>query len=332
MKLANSPGLSSLRQRLIYHTWGDLGFPTAIPTITNSGNLGYKTVGLGDISVTYELTCTLPRSGTAVNHALIASSPSNGAATPWVISHAGHGMHYFSGNTLDVDYNAQGMCTQTAALGWHTMGVCMVGYGYNPIPSLHLTKLSGEKVIIWSGDHDGSMIDGDGGISALAFFIEPIIQGINWIKANYPNAPIYMYGLSGGGWSCDYAPALDPRIEKSYNVMGSEPFNVQDANPPASTDWEQSRNRNWWTDVLGVKEEYLYALGCIEPGRRKVIVCGTDDPTWHVAGSETLLFAARDAVQAVTPPGQFDIWIDRHSKVHGYSAWSLPRIFADMAI
>ena len=56
----------------------------------------------------------------------------------------------------------------------------------------------------------------------LRYFIEPVV-----LTANYAVAQGYeeinMAGLSGGGWSTTFAPAVDKRIKRSFPIAGSVP-------------------------------------------------------------------------------------------------------------
>jgi hypothetical protein len=56
----------------------------------------------------------------------------------------------------------------------------------------------------------------------LRYFIEPVVLTANYAEAaGY--AEINMAGLSGGGWSTTFAPAVDKRIKRSFPIAGSVP-------------------------------------------------------------------------------------------------------------
>eukprot|EP00911_Craspedida_sp_UC1_P001938 UC1_evm2s1491 len=56
----------------------------------------------------------------------------------------------------------------------------------------------------------------------LRYFLEPAVLTVNYAKAlGYDE--IYMAGLSGGGWSTTFAPAIDKRIKASFPIAGSVP-------------------------------------------------------------------------------------------------------------
>jgi hypothetical protein len=56
----------------------------------------------------------------------------------------------------------------------------------------------------------------------LRYFIEPVVLTANYaMAAGYEE--INMAGLSGGGWSTTFAPAVDKRIKHSFPIAGSVP-------------------------------------------------------------------------------------------------------------
>lgn len=60
------------------------------------------------------------------------------------------------------------------------------------------------------------------GDHALRYFIEPVVLTANYVTAQ-GYSEIYMAGLSGGGWSTTFAPAVDKRIKASFPIAGSVP-------------------------------------------------------------------------------------------------------------
>lgn len=61
-------------------------------------------------------------------------------------------------------------------------------------------------------------------------YYQPVIDLLNELDKENNKLPIYMSGLSGGGWTASVITALDNRIIKGYSVEGD----------PAESDWEQS--------------------------------------------------------------------------------------------
>ena len=71
------------------------------------------------------------------------------------------------------------------------------------------------------------------GVTLLSIFVQPVVDAVSQIKRDYPKSKIFMVGLSGGAWTTHVAAALDPRINWSMAVAGSEPIES------AAYDYEQ---------------------------------------------------------------------------------------------
>lgn len=65
-------------------------------------------------------------------------------------------------------------------------------------------------------------------------FFQPVVDFINAIE---PGMPVYMAGLSGGGWTTSVVTALAPRVKRGYSVSGDIPIDVRPLTDDA--DFEQ---------------------------------------------------------------------------------------------
>src|SRR5271169_591140 len=90
------------------------------------------------------------------------------------------------------------------------------GYGVTALFNLLLTN--GYSVFAMnmpacgqSWEHDA--LYADYGEIAMGYFIEPIVQAINYMQAHYSFANYNITGLSGGGWTSDVAPAIEIRLQ-----------------------------------------------------------------------------------------------------------------------
>ena len=72
------------------------------------------------------------------------------------------------------------------------------------------------------------------GVNLLSVFIQPVVDAVSQIKKDFPKSKIFMIGLSGGAWTTHMAAAVDPRIDWSMAVAGS------DSIESAAHDYEQS--------------------------------------------------------------------------------------------
>lgn len=116
----------------------------------------------------------------------------------------------------------------------------------------------------------------------FCFFLEPVVQGINYFLQTNPGADVAMVGISGGGWTTTLAPAVDIRIKRSFPVAGSYPLYCRtNPFPTFSHDIEQDyeplyretdSNGDGITDTAAGAASWLeiYALGGYGPGRRQV--------------------------------------------------------------
>ncbi|MCX6997348.1 MAG: hypothetical protein NTV49_09735, partial [Kiritimatiellaeota bacterium] len=121
------------------------------------------------------------------------------------------------------------------------------------------------------------------------FFLEPIVQGINYFLQAHPGAEVAMVGISGGGWTATLAPAVDIRIKQSFPVAGSYPLYCRTKPfPTFSHDIEQYYDplyREIDSDGDGIADTAagvaswleIYALGGLGPGRRQVQILNFND-------------------------------------------------------
>ncbi len=120
----------------------------------------------------------------------------------------------------------------------------------------------------------------DGAI--FRFFLEPMVQGVNYFLHTTPKAFDVSYvGLSGGGWTGHMLAALDTRIKISFPVAGSLPLYARGFSPGSEGDAEQiyaplylevdKHNTNGVPDTAAGVASWLeiYALGGIGPGRHQ---------------------------------------------------------------
>ena len=76
--------------------------------------------------------------------------------------------------------------------------------------------------------------------TVFRFFVEPVIQGINYFQQSTPQAiDVSMVGLSGGGWATHFCAAIDRRIRYSFPVAGALPLYARKFSPGSWGDREQ---------------------------------------------------------------------------------------------
>lgn len=101
----------------------------------------------------------------------------------------------------------------------------------------------------------------------LANWAGPVSIAINKLKADFPSAAIYMTGISGGGWTTTLCSAIDTRIQKSYQFVGSMPEFIY-------------INRDYEQRLPGLTADFmtLYLLAACPSPRRHLQVLYENDP------------------------------------------------------
>lgn len=200
----------------------------------------------------------------------------------------------------------------------------------------------------WNTDHDGALPGGAAfdfqdqltrghneifaeladqvGGQAFRFFLEPIVETINWHETRPGRGDAIMIGLSGGGWTTSMAAALDTRIAVSIPVAGSSPLYHRNADPGSRGDAEQYYEPLYDEDIAadgsggGVATWLeIYALGGYGPGRRQVMVTNLGD-TCCFSGTfaDDFKEIVRDRVAALGA-GAWDYYRDESHAEHQIS-------------
>lgn len=71
----------------------------------------------------------------------------------------------------------------------------------------------------------------------IEYYYENVLNFVNSLNDCYP---VYMMGLSGGGWTTTVITALSDKILYGYSIAGDAPFDIRDrSNQPPDLEWEQ---------------------------------------------------------------------------------------------
>ncbi|CAE7605612.1 LPEAT1 [Symbiodinium microadriaticum] len=118
----------------------------------------------------------------------------------------------------------------------------------------------------------------DEGKPWVQYFLEPVINTINFAIDSLAYERIIMMGLSGGGWTTTLAAAVDPRIVLSIPIAGSLPCDFRHT----SWDFEQFCSDRW--AQIG-NYTALYVLAALEKDRASVQMLHESDPCcFHACG------------------------------------------------
>jgi hypothetical protein len=172
----------------------------------------------------------------------------------------------------------------------------------------------------------------DGG-TVFRFFLEPVVQGINYFLATTSNpGDISMTGHSGGGWSTHMAAAIDTRIKQSFPACGSYPMylrNRGEPDPNPSAEFEQgyyplygevdTDADNYTDTAVGVASWLeIYALAGYGSGRSQVQLLNYYDGEFGSDLSNTY----KDFVSGVVDTlgqGDWDLFLDTGPTGHWLS-------------
>ena len=141
--------------------------------------------------------------------------------------------------------------------------------GMNPRPIVDHPRLG--RMLL--NDPDDLQLLNSRNYSSLAYFLMPLVAGLNHALDEQSYARVGATGFSGGGWAVQVFSAIEPRIQATYSVAGSVPANVHVAKP----EWGSPEQRQGtFYEIVNYSE--LYVLAADQPGRRHVQVYNETDP------------------------------------------------------
>jgi len=237
------------RAALIQNAFGSTTLPTAQSTIT--ANVQNPFPAFTNISRVDQYVATMPNGQINTSNLYVAGPTS---LNRMVILDPGH----------------QGTCDWTAFPPTYRMEIvlqALLDAGFSVL-AMNMPACGS------SAAHD--QLFASYGDTAMRYFIEPIVQALNYLDAHEAYLSYDMAGLSGGGWTTTIASALDPRIELSFAVAGSMPgvHLVPGAtNSPNNGDAEQN-NLDYYA-LAGYLDDYV--LASHGPNRRHVQILNFND-------------------------------------------------------
>ena len=292
IRFRTSAEADTKRQELIHYIWPD-GLPTnTLPAAAT--NIGAE-VFSGDLKgLNGELAASVDRLDSNVSgmdfHSiayLLHPKTTSANTTRLVIAHQGHQGRLVDGvgdaiNRL-LEYGFTVLAMQMPLVGWNTWHTITLPDGGGTVTitnrgtSGHTEVFSKLTPILING-------------GCFRFFLEPVVQCINYFQHTTPEAAdVSMFGLSGGGWTTHMVPAVDTRIKQSFPVAGAYPGYIQQLLPPGSADTEQTyaplyleivrQNPSGIPDTAaGVASKLeIFALAGYGPGRRQIQILNLYD-------------------------------------------------------
>lgn len=164
---------------------------------------------------------------------------------------------WHNGHMVATKRDHMGMSRLLNMYGFDVLEFAMPGFSWNAPVNAPATSATHEQFSVLETQ----------GAHPLSLFIGPVIRSVNWAaRKGYKH--VHMIGISGGGWTTTVAAAIDPRIESSFEIAGTLPFDLRHQQwSKDHGDFEQDEKRPLYRDC---DMECFYMLGALEPGRRRV--------------------------------------------------------------
>jgi hypothetical protein len=253
--------VTAKRDALTHFIWGPDGFPAAKLPASVQRNVPSPVSGLANLGRVDRLNITMDA---GQHDAVFHMIPRVNANDRLVIVHQGHTC------TLD---DSQALTDDGPGMQRMINGLLSEGYSVLAAYMPHMNDQLPDPCV---SDHDLMFRTITTIGSPLKFFLEPLVEGLNYLqtRADQDQFPHYrdysMVGLSGGGWTTTVYAALDPRITLSVPVAGSIPLYLR-FNDPGDTEQELTQ--------FYAMAHYpdLYVMGSYGRGRRQVWVLNRRD-------------------------------------------------------
>jgi pimeloyl-ACP methyl ester carboxylesterase len=316
-----TPGDVELRRaELRRFVFGSAGLPTGLPDVERGIEDPEFSEGLTNLKRIDRLTIALPIGFTSIAYHLVPRR-ANGRL---LVYHHGHVKSFRDGATTIARFLDRGYALLVFAMP-------LAGHNTNPeeldtpCGRVDLSASAGPRT-----EHDAFACLPQ----PLRYFLEPLAVGLNYASRLYDGTA--MVGLSGGGWTTVVYAALDPRVQRSYPVAGSEPFHVTartcagetpETVPKCFGDFEQRL-----PDLYRIANYLeLYTLGGFGPGRRQLAIYNVFDPCcFSGRGYEEWRPRVQGALRRLGS-GAYDAIGDTTHRQHVISPFALRAIEADLA-
>lgn len=207
-----------------------------------------------------------------------------------VLVHQGHGGDFIAAKPLIASLLNADYCV---------VAISMPLLGANNQPWVNLPTIGPLKLT--QHDHLQYLAMPQGGLP-IQLFIEPVVAIINFLQSQ-SITPIFMAGLSGGGWTTLLSAAVDQRIVTSILIAGDLPLAFRASSPRDWGDYEQMEPRL----QSQINSLQLHALGATT-GRKQVVIYNEFDDCCF-AGRAGLIFI---------PPIQRQLQQLQQGKLHLY--------------
>ena len=291
IRLKDTKSVATRRQTLYRFLWGQNDLPTLKPKkVGLDDDSAYKTLKSAskveklEVSLSYQLKSFI--------HHLSPEKP-NGVL---IIYHGGHE------DVLDHKEVFEKLLQRGYSVAVLDMLLC----GGNNKPNIWVDG----KGKFFISLHDQLFLLPVGRGSQMRWFFEPIVATVNHFEKDYKT--IHMWGFSGGGWSTAVYAALDPRIQRSYEVAGSLPLFLRE--------WHrESGDQEQWHPPFYRLVNYveLYIMASVGENRAHYQLFNQyDDVAFYGVRSRVYEKTVSELVRKMSPTSTFQVQIDQKSQKH----------------
>jgi hypothetical protein len=309
----NAPAdVTTIRNNLIQYIWKGAGFPTGIPDTIQTGISDSAYTGMSNLQRIDKYTVNMDLGVSVYSYLFRPTTSANKLIVVW----NGH-----DGTPSVMKSTVQFFLSKgyTVLQGWMPLQPEYPASTRYPV----VASRDFGTFTLWS-HYYLSWIDSDT-LSPIKYFVDPVAKDLNFVLSQNNYSQVAMMGLSGGGWTTTLYAALDPRIQKSYPVAGSQPFYLRNDYNPG--DWEQ------YVGGLYHVAEYMemYVLGSFGSGRNQLQILNSND-TCCFSGQRYLTSPYESTVQSNLTSlgsGRFNVYIDQNNS-HSITTNALNVIAQDL--
>jgi hypothetical protein len=306
--IKNEKDIIKKRGKIIQYIWNGKGFPSSkMPDKIENDIKDDRYNDLMNLKTIDKLTVSMEKGLNSIVYIFHPSKSNN----KLILYHQGHDGDFILGkNTIKffVDKGYSVMAFSLPLLGMNNQPVI-------DFPGFGKVKLQAHNFLILLKSKD---------LSPIKFFMEPIAVSLNYAEKKFGFKPIYMIGISGGGWATTLYSAIDTRITKSYPVAGTLPLFLRI--PRDWGDWEQFEPELY--QIADYLE--LYILGSYGDFRKQFQILNKYDSCCFAGIKYQVYENEIKKAVSLLGKGEFDIFLDDTHKEHKISDNVLNIVIKDL--
>jgi hypothetical protein len=297
--------LGETRKKLVEFLWGSPALPPLLPKDVYRNHKDGRFEEIENLSRIDLLSVEMGHDLVSKIYHFIPEI-SNGKI---ILYHQGHSGGFILGKKVIAEF---------IRYGYSVVGFSMPLRGMNSQPDILLERFGWFK---FENHIEMSVLLPESG-HALQFFVEPVIQVINYLDQRFDYSLLAMVGISGGGWTTTVAAAIDPRIKASFSVAGGVPLYLRTRNDNDWGSWEETVPQ--FNSIANYLE--LYILGAVGPGRIQWQIFNFFDPCCYSGDKSKTFGNIVSSLVKKFGDGKFNLYIDDTHYEHEVSQHVVKRI------